>query len=116
MKSRLRSLYLPKPKGSIYTHQFAEYLAEQFKTETISPEEFLLEVELTFKALERGTTASGECITHHAADRVPAAEPFIRMDMPDIIDAIFPADFAAEVKKTWKEVLEEMQANTSRQR
>ena len=113
VRDKLKKLanHLKNPRGSQYTYYFADYLAEQLRGEMIGPEEFLLKVSFAFKDLASGVDAiTGEMIMHRAVDRVPTAEPFIRMDMPNIIDVIFPTDFAVEVKRVVEEVNQRAQS------
>jgi hypothetical protein len=95
--------------GEEYTCDFASYLADCLKeVKVITSEELLLKVELMFKRLSRGLDDDGRPIRHRAADRVPTAELFVRMDLPLVFAYIFPPEFITDVERVREEVLTEM--------
>ncbi len=99
---------VPKAAGRPHTYEFIDYLATQFEVDVTTPENFLLQVELAFGDLGRGTDAfSGAPIRHEAVDRVPTVERYVRMDLPAIIDVLFSPEYAAAIKKCQEEVLAE---------
>ncbi len=106
LRKNLASVRIDKSYGQTYTYDFTDYLATHLLGEnTIGAEDFLLQIELAFMDLKKGTVAgTGELIRHHAADRVPAAEMFIRMDLPAVFKAVFTPEFAAEVIRVRDEV------------
>lgn len=92
--------------ASVYTYEFADFLADELaKRERIDPGLFLLKVELAFIDLQHGRYESGLPVTHRAALRVPALESFIRMDMPRVVDAVFPPAFAAGIRQASADAL-----------
>lgn len=102
---------VPNAAGRPHTYEFVDYLATQFKVDVTTPENFLLQIELAFGDLRRGTDAfSGAPIRHEAVDRVPTVEMFVRMDLSAIIDVLFSPEHAAAIKKCQKEVLAEAKA------
>ena len=72
-----------------YTNELCSYLAGILPTFVkdgkITPSQFLMEIEAAFIRLKNGRENDGSVITHHAADRVPTVEMFIRRDIPQIL-------------------------------
>ncbi len=108
LRTKLKGLYLKNPYGQNYTHDFTEFLSDflvHFEKEAIIAEEFFMIVEQAFTALRNGVDPyTVQRITDYAADRVPAVEHYITRDLPKIIDAVFPAEFAVGAKKVFEEV------------
>jgi hypothetical protein len=107
IREKLANVYLPNARGMSYTHDFANYLSTRLRGEAITPTRFLFEMHHAFGRLRRGTENNGSAILHDAVDRVPTVEMWVRMDIPALIDAVFPADFAAQAKAIWKTTLDE---------
>jgi hypothetical protein len=102
------SRLLPTAIARPYTYEFVDFLATQFKRDVTNPEEFLLNIELAFTDLRKGTNAfTGDLIRHRAVDRVPAVEVLIRRDLASVIDALFSPEDAAAIKQCKAGVLAE---------
>ena len=108
IKEKLRWLYTHLPDANYFETYFARYLATQLKDE-MDPENFLLAAELAFTDLRKGTNGfTGEPIEREFKDVTGLDRStylVIRlMFRTRIIDATCPPEFAAAVKKTYKEV------------
>ncbi|MDB5225543.1 MAG: hypothetical protein JWL87_495 [Candidatus Adlerbacteria bacterium] len=98
------SAFWPKSVVGNYSHEFADFLSTQLRGDTICPSQFLMEIELAFSNLKCGKDRDGQMIKHHAVDRVPTVEIFIRRDIPSLVAEVFPTEFAAQVSVIMEEV------------
>lgn len=99
-KKRLANLKEFMPDANEQVATFGRFLAEYLNPELI-PQGFVMGCELALNDLQEGTDGfTGEPIKgfHKLLGYPPMIYALVRMEIPDIADAVFPEDFASEVK------------------
>jgi len=95
------------PNPTKLTGCFGRFLAEYLGDHELLPQDFVMGCELAINDLQTGVNGySGKSIQNRLVGYPPQIYALLRMEIPRIAEAVFPADFAEEVKKFIKEVNE----------
>lgn len=107
-KQKLMKLEKFVPNPTELTGRFGRFLAEYLGGDhEILPQGFVMGCELAIHDLQTGVNGiTGEYIQNKLVGYPPQIYALLRMEVPRIAEAVFPADFAEEAKKFIKEVNE----------
>lgn len=101
---RLEELIPNAPDNMVY--EFGRYLAGYLNSQLVPPG-FVMGCDLALHDLHRGVNGfTGEPIRNGLVGYPSAIYALLRAEIPDIADAIFPAEFATAVKDFLKKVTE----------
>ena len=104
----------PRCAGDSMTYRFMRYMASSESTylrhsETLYPEIFLMTFATALTDAEKGVNSfTGVRVPRTIANMSPIMYSLIRRDLPIIADAIFPSEFAADVKQLYTSVMDEL--------
>lgn len=105
-KEKLAELEKHMPKASDeVVYKFGHFLAGRLNNPEIVPQGFVMACELALYDLQQGVDGfSNKPIQSSLVGYPPMIYGLLRMEIPEIAKAVFPEDFAAEVKTMFDEV------------
>jgi len=104
IKEKLRNLKEHMPDQQDVIYDFAEYLADRLNPELV-PEGFNMAMELALYDLQQGVDGfTGQPIQSRLVGYPAPIYALLRMQVPEIADAVCPEDFAQGVRKMYDEV------------
>ncbi len=104
----------PHCAGGAMTYRLVRYMASSESTylragETLFPEIFLMTFVTAVNDAEKGVNSfTGERVPRTIANMSPLIYGLVRRDIPVIADAVFPPQFATEVKEVYESVKAEL--------
>lgn len=107
----------PRCAGDSMTYRIVRYMAGAESTylrhgEVMYPEIFLMTFTTALDDAERGVNSfTGARVPRTIAGMSPLIYSLVRRDLPVIADAIFPPEFATEVKELYASVMQELAAH-----
>ena len=109
IKEKLKNLrqYMPNQQDVIY--DFGAYLADRLNPELVS-QGFNMAAELALYDLQKGVDGvTGQPIRSRLVGYPPVIYGLLRMQVPEIAEAVCPEDFAKGVREFYEQVNAEMQ-------
>ena len=104
VKEKLRNLREHMPKQDDLIYDFGAYLAERLNP-TLVPMGFNMAAELALYDLQAGVNGfTGEPIRSRMVGYPPQIYALLKMQVPDIAEAVCPEDFAKGVGQMYDEV------------